>query len=376
MHYSQCHMITRVLIIWFFIIISFPCCFATEQQARSNEVYSKSSFDKILQDNQQLKQELFNIKDSLRSVSIFNRAVEQSNKEKQLEIEQHFQQKQEALQYKEQEISAMHGKQRFLLLLLVVGICVCLLLLIYLFLLVKNQINKSTEASSFVPVLESNFNQKFIIENITAQIEAQETERERISRELHDGIGGNLVAIRLLLQSVDIDNPIINELQRLVANTQQEIRAISHNLAPPRLDEIPFEQLFLHHIGHIKATTSIGIEGILLPQQGWGKLSIKLQTEIFRLVQELTGNIVKHSKSTKASISLRLEEKNVSVLAEDNGIGFIVEKGYEGIGLQNLKLRVAYLNGTIDINSTPGKGTIVMIEIPINELNTTKNDEA
>lgn len=360
-------MFKRLTIVFALLTCGMVCCFAAKLQASGKDGFSKSSIDKIRQENLRLKHELLSIKDSLRSVSLFNKIAEQSNRDKQVEQEKQLLQKQDAFTQKEQEINKLYERLRLLYVVVVVAIVLCVILLVYLMYQIRKNRFEFTQSNDSLPDLEHNYRQKFIIENITARIEAQETERERISRELHDGIGGNLVAIRLLLQTVEVDNPVLNELQRLVANTQQEIRAISHNLAPPRFDETPFEQLFLHHIGHIKATTSIDIEGILLPMQGWSMLSIKLQTEIFRLIQELTGNIVKHAKATKVNISLRLEEDNVSLLAEDNGIGFIVEKGYEGIGLQNLKLRVAYLNGKIDINSTPGKGTIVMIEIPIKQ---------
>lgn len=369
-------MLKNLTIILLFITTDLVHCLGNTQQAKHAEIDAKSNIDLVLLKNRQLQHELLTIRDSINSANLFNRLTEQSNRDKQIELEQQLLQRQETLQRKEQILDNSQEKLKLVAIILIIVIALSIPFLLYLIWTSWKSREKRLTSSISLLELENNYRQKVIIENITARMETQETERERISRELHDGIGGNLVAIRLLLQSVDEDNPILKELQQLVANTQQEIRAISHNLAPPRLDEISFEELLLHHIGHLKTTTPINFEGILLPMRGWNKLNIKFQTDIFRLVQELTGNIIKHSKATKANISLRLEDESVSLLAEDNGIGFIVEKGYEGIGLQNLKLRVNYLKGKIDINSTPGKGTIVMIEIPINRPNSTKNDEA
>ena len=98
------------------------------------------------------------------------------------------------------------------------------------------------------------------------------------------------------------------------------------------------------------------------------RLENTIETVLFRVLQEVVNNIIKHAKASEVSIQLIKHEKELTLLVEDNGVGFNVEKTlneFEGIGLKNIQSRVAFLNGYVLFDSFPGKGTTVTIEIPV-----------
>lgn len=202
------------------------------------------------------------------------------------------------------------------------------------------------------------------VERVRVRMEALEEERERISRNLHDSISNNLVSIGLRLRTIADDQPQKRELLQLVEGTHREIRAIMHNLSSPSLDTMPFEQLFHYHIELMSSRAELRVEGILLPENGWSELNRKLQTELFRLVQEVTGNIVKHSRATRVTITLRRDQEATTLIAEDDGIGMPSSQTSVGFGMKNLKTRVEYLGGEIQVSSQPMNGTVVRICIP------------
>lgn len=204
------------------------------------------------------------------------------------------------------------------------------------------------------------------VERVRVRMEALEEERERISRNLHDCISNNLVSIGFMLRSIDEGHPQKRELCQLAESTHREIRAIMHNLSSPSLSTMPFEQLFRYHIDLMNGRDSLQVDGALLPDGGWSELNPKLQTELFRLVQEVTGNIVKHARAARVTVMLRLEEDSITLIAEDDGIGMSPNHTSTGFGMKNLKGRVEFLEGEIQISSSPLNGTVVRICIPLN----------
>ena len=370
MVFAMCR-ISKFFLIVFFLFSSylsvanpFPYPIISPLLTNHFKTDSAKTNKKLIIENKLLKEQLASITDSLRARTMYEEALNKQKSGQQELREKLFSKQALSLQEKDALLIQEKSMRRRLALTGLAFAAISIFTIAYLRLKYKNSINVEAHRVEIAMQREKEIKQGFMIENISGRIEAQEAERERISRELHDGIGGNLVAIRLQLQSMDNDNPAIEELQRLVAKTHEEIRSISHNLATPRLDETPFEQLFFHHIRHLNSNSGQSIDGVLLPQTGWSELNLKFQTELFRLIQELSGNIIKHSKATKVTLTLRRDSNTINLLAEDNGIGFVTDKGHEGIGLQNIKLRVKNLNGSIDLTSSPGTGTIFIIEIP------------
>ncbi len=204
-------------------------------------------------------------------------------------------------------------------------------------------------------------------------IQAEEKERKRIAEDLHDGVGQLMTAAWLNLKVLDeqmqpLQNKeyqLLNKTMLLVDESCKEVRQVSHNMMPNALLRKGLVNAVKEFIGHINT----------------GKLSINLQTEelvkpleshvetiLYRVIQESVNNVIKHAQATQLDISLAQEADGIDVMIEDNGKGFdtTIIRPTDGIGLQNIASRIQYLNGTVEWNSTIGKGTLVAIHIPVN----------
>src|SRR5207253_6664015 len=97
------------------------------------------------------------------------------------------------------------------------------------------------------------------------------------------------------------------------------------------------------------------------------RLENTIETVLYRIIQENVSNIIRHSKASHVNLQLIRHENEITVMIEDNGVGFDASKinDFEGIGLKNIQSRVAYLNGTVNFDSVPGRGTTTTIEIPL-----------
>lgn len=206
---------------------------------------------------------------------------------------------------------------------------------------------------------------------VNAKLEGQEQERNRLSKELHDRLGSDLVYLIWQYGAVleTIENQKLNKEQFQQANEKlnevyQDIRDISQRLKSDTLEEaglIPALRNLCSSIsldGKIKANTlSHGLNG-RLPQN--------MELHIYRIIQELISNTLKHAKATKIDVQVNRLDDELSIIVEDNGRGFNPEKNEtEGIGLKNIRSRVKEMNGKMEIDASERAGTTVMIEIPV-----------
>jgi signal transduction histidine kinase len=201
-------------------------------------------------------------------------------------------------------------------------------------------------------------------------IDGEEMERQRLSRELHDGIGQLLIAIKLRMESLlyqnssDIKNSI-QELKKYFDQIIDEVRRISNNLMPSVLEAfgpaIAFRNLF--------ADTE-ELSGLRIHFEAKGdfdNLDKKSKTYIYRLTQEAISNIVKHAEAREVWVNLTRKTDVLTLVIRDDGKGFIPElAGAEGgNGIHNMRERVSLLHGQIIFKTAPGKGTTITVNIPI-----------
>jgi two-component system sensor histidine kinase UhpB len=207
-------------------------------------------------------------------------------------------------------------------------------------------------------------------------IDAQENERKRISRELHDEIGQALTAIKFNLDMIDRDLPQtppsvrrrLGEAKSLSNQIITAMRQLSTELRPTLLDElglIPtlrwYIQNFSNRLNIYSHFQAIGFEKKLPPQ---------IETAFYRIVQEALNNTAKHAGANRIEISFEQRNSRISVSITDNGKGFDLEKVLHpesperGFGLVGMQERVSLLGGTIEIQSRPGFGTYIHIEVP------------
>ena len=201
-----------------------------------------------------------------------------------------------------------------------------------------------------------------ITEVIKEKIKTKVEERERLSLELHDGIANEISALKLSLSNPkNIKDPLISSTINKIDKLYNQVRNLSHDLNPDNITEIEFTQL-VHKICAITENTGIKVHKNIIISKNIDNLDEKKLLNLYRIIQELINNLVKHSKATIASVEILETDTTIFLEISDNGIGFNNTKKL-GIGLRNIKKRVTYLNGTI--TTTSENGTKTTINIPI-----------
>ncbi len=208
--------------------------------------------------------------------------------------------------------------------------------------------------------------------SLRSLFDGQESERQRLSRELHDGLGQLLIGLKLKYGSF-INKTLLTsdetyELGILFDRTIEETRRISNNLMPAALSEFGLTTAIRNICNEITENTDINVKYNVY---GSGKqLDLEIKTYLFRIIQEGLTNIIKHSDAKNASIFLIFKAKYISIKIEDDGCGFNLSKNKsrKSNGINNIKDRVALLSGKIKIISKIDKGTIITINIPVKTM--------
>lgn len=204
-----------------------------------------------------------------------------------------------------------------------------------------------------------------------AVIEAEEEERQRIARDLHDGVGQMMSAARMNLSAFESDSRFSDQEQQhsleriigLVDESCREIRSVSHNMMPNALLKNNLSTAVRDFIDKIdKKTLQIHLYTEGLDE----RLDTNVETVLYRVIQEAVNNVIKHAKASSLDISIVRDADGISATIEDNGSGFDSKDPRSGgIGLKNIQTRVDYLKGHVDFDSAPGRGTVVSLQVPV-----------
>lgn len=217
----------------------------------------------------------------------------------------------------------------------------------------------------------SNYQNAIIIEKergLKALIDAQESERSKIARELHDGvvqqIGSVILKSRNLLTKLNLlETNESKEMLESLENSNKDLRTISHQMMPRALKELgiisALKDLLEGSLGYTNINYSF--EHFNISE----RLSKKNEITIYRVSQELINNIIKHSKATEVSFQLFNSNNTIILIVEDNGVGFSSENHKKGIGLLNISSRLDLVNGEVNFEPSPKSGTLVTIKIPL-----------
>jgi signal transduction histidine kinase len=200
-------------------------------------------------------------------------------------------------------------------------------------------------------------------------VQAQEAERRRLARELHDETGQALTSILLGLSAVeraenaDAARAAARDLRGLVVRTLQDVRRLAVELRPSALDDFGLEPA-VRRLGQ-----TVGERGNLDVQVevrlGEERLSADVETALYRIVQEALTNVVKHAGAEHVSVLLTRRPGAVAVMIEDDGRGFDTsESTAYGLGLLGMRERVQLLDGTFELDAEPGAGTSLVVELP------------
>ncbi|WP_378180674.1 ATP-binding protein [Aquimarina sp. SS2-1] len=307
-------------------------------------------------------------------LGISNQILTDQNKEivKEMEVKYHTLQKEkEILALKEEQLikESEIKRQRtikiaFLIGFLVVLVPVVALLFMY-FQKLKTQIelNKSQKEVNSQKVHRLMKDQELNL--VQATMDGQNKERMRLARELHDSIGGNLASIKLQLSGTTQNGDLQTTIIKQVDETYHQVRNLSHNLASKKFQDNGISTLINEYVNNIKQGSDQMISFNPYPEASLNEIESPLKEELFKIIQELLTNALKYAKADQIDIYLNGYEKSLQLLFEDNGIGFDTSKVADGIGFKNIKNRLKSLSGSLMIDSTINRGTVINIEIPM-----------
>lgn len=204
---------------------------------------------------------------------------------------------------------------------------------------------------------------------IRAEITAQEKERQRIAYDLHDELGPYLSAVKIKINHLEIanaeDNDLLDATNKNIDAIVTKIRDISYNLLPNTLVRNGVVAAIKEYI---KRQDSAGLEITLENDAENYELSKEAEINVYRIIQEIVHNTVKHAKATKLALQFRKNNNKLYLATTDNGIGFDFDRQSAnniGLGMYNLQSRAEMLNAKMSLQSDVGKGTKFLFEIPL-----------
>ncbi len=210
-------------------------------------------------------------------------------------------------------------------------------------------------------------------ELFNAIVTTQDQERKRIAQDIHDSLGSVLSAAKLKLSALEESKSLLSENQlaqyqttlSLLDEASAELRNISHNIMPATLSKLGIVAALQNLIDKISSHSGLHLQ---FTAHGFeGRIEENVEISIYRIVLELINNVVKHAAANKVTLQMIKYPDYINITMEDDGSGYDYEKiaaQKKGMGLGNILSRVDYLKGTIDIDSSAGKGTTTIIDIP------------
>jgi signal transduction histidine kinase len=207
------------------------------------------------------------------------------------------------------------------------------------------------------------------VSRLRTVIDGQDQERNRLSRELHDGIGQSLIAVKLQLENAETHNYSmmragIDSAKNMIDQTIEEVRRVCNALLPAALDE--FGIVSTLRTLSFELSTLAGFKVTFDNEGSLDRLSKKSQVYLYRIAQEALNNIAKHARAQQVTIKLLRKNSIVTLEVTDNGKGFIFDpvNFAQRNGLQNMRERTNLLQGELTITSKPGMGTTLLVTIP------------
>ncbi len=210
------------------------------------------------------------------------------------------------------------------------------------------------------------------IEVMQGAIDAEENERHKIADQLHDEAGSMLALASLNISSViekgkeDAQSEAkIQKAHEILSIVSSSIRDISHRLTPLVIEKYGFRKAIEDMSHAINLSQKLILETVIIGFDDDNKYPVSLLNNLYRIVQELVHNIIKHANATNARLELVEHEKHISVMVEDDGIGIGDQTLATGKGLNAIQSKIAYLNGEIEIMKKNDNGTLIVIELNV-----------
>lgn len=304
--------------------------------------------------------------DSLQELS-FNQSILKTTKE----LETKYETEKKELALKQLSAENENRKRQVSLLIFSVVVLSGGLLFFVLWMNNRNRVRRQEKTLHEQAILQLE-NEKQLLAG-RAVLQGQDEERSRLAKDLHDGLGGILSSVKYSFQHMKQSFILQHEhalaferSMNLLDESLAELRRVSHNMMPESLAKLGLEEALKNYIHTIDENSEIDFT-----YQSFGLEDIELEniykTTIFRVIQELTTNTIRHSNAKEALVQVMAKDNQVNITIEDDGVGFDPQKvnRQKSMGLQNLYNRIEYLKGNVDLQTAPNGGCSYYIEIPL-----------
>jgi len=275
-----------------------------------------------------------------------------------------------------EELYIQTGKPGHILEISYVSIAIFIESFLLAFLLVKRFQWEKKEDERVKTEMQNNIHQmqqKFNQEILQTQLEIQEQTFHNISQEIHDNIGQTLSVVKLNIGSIntemnETDRNRISQSKELIDKVIQDLRDLAKTLNTDYIENIGLMKAIAQQLQVLQRTgvfsTEFEVTGEIY------KYDVQTELLLYRIVQELLNNAVKHAQAKKINVKVTYQPTKLHIVVKDDGKGFeadhLNDSELKGLGLQNIKNRIKLIKGTLNINSKPSYGTIVDIELPKN----------
>lgn len=204
-----------------------------------------------------------------------------------------------------------------------------------------------------------------------AKLQAEEDQRDMIGRDLHDGVGQMLaylsVYMNILKEKPDVNFDDIEKAQSTIRKTIDEVRRLSRNLAPPAIKDLGFRDAVVELIGSYSIIPKPAFNLKIYKGKDPDGLLYEYKLMFFRVIQELSSNTFKYAKANKVDLKIEYDANEMRLRYKDDGVGFDMKTIKKGIGLKSILSRVEFYGGQVKINTKPGQGTEVIINLPFEQ---------
>lgn len=200
-------------------------------------------------------------------------------------------------------------------------------------------------------------------------IEGLESERTRIATELHDDVCNSLLALSMDVRTSEVAaSGRLDRQLDLLEKARQRVRHISHELMPPVFQYATLNEMLSDYVNHLHLPSGMSVTYVSTEGVDWTRLPQSLCFEFYRIVQEAVGNAVKYAEASLIQVSLTFGQGVASVQVVDNGHGFDVNRKSKGIGLRTIAQRVKAIGGSLILESSSGKGTLVKASVQVDTI--------
>ncbi|MFN5333727.1 MAG: PAS domain S-box protein, partial [Bacteroidota bacterium] len=210
-----------------------------------------------------------------------------------------------------------------------------------------------------------------------ATLQAEEEQRAHIGRDLHDGVGQMLAYMTLYINMIKAKGTYtlyeINELEKSVKHTLEQVRTLSRTLTPPAIRDLGLRDAVIELINSYGILEKPVFLLKIYPQEEDVFVQMEKKHVIYRVIQELLNNAFKYADANKIQLELKIEQQRFIMLYQDDGKGFDAKKIKKGVGLDSMRSRIRFHKGEISIQTAPGKGVKINIQMPLNLTDTKQN---